>query len=53
MRVAAHRAEAPSAICVDLGAIFVSLELSSIKVVDHFAVAGRWREDVEAYGCWR
>ena len=28
MRVAAHRAEAPSAICVDLGAIFVSLELS-------------------------
>ncbi len=25
MRVAAHYAEAPSAICVDLGAIFVSL----------------------------
>jgi transposase len=31
MRVAAHRAEAPSAICVDLGAIFVSLELSRSK----------------------
>ena len=31
MRVAVHRAEAPSAICVDLGAIFVSLELSRSK----------------------
>ena len=31
MRVAAHRSEAPTAIRVDLGAIFVSLELSRSK----------------------
>ena len=42
MRVTAHQPEAPAAVHVDLGAIFVSLELSSIEVADHFAVARSW-----------
>jgi hypothetical protein len=50
MQTVADRPEAPTAIRTDLGAIFVSLELSDMA--DHVAVARRRREDVEASGAW-
>ena len=50
MPIVANQAQSPATIHTDLGAIFVSLELSSINLVDHVALA-RWRgEDVEAFG---
>ena len=52
MQSVADRPEAPTAIRTNLGAIFVSLELSPIDMADHFAVARRRREDVEASGAW-
>jgi len=44
MQVIADRPEAPSAIRSDLGAIFVSMELSRFKLADHVVVAGPRRE---------
>ena len=53
MPAAANLSDRPAAIRVDLGAIFVSMELSSIEVADHILVAERRGEDVEARGRWR
>ena len=46
MSIASQRSETPSAVRVDLGAIFISLELDSVEVADHLVVAGRRREAV-------
>src|ERR1700720_1107964 len=53
MQFAADRLEAPTAIRTDLGAIFISLELSPIELGGHVAFAGWRREDVEAHGAGR
>ena len=54
MPVAANQPEAPTAIHTDLGAIFVSLELSRSKWLITSLSPGRRREDVEAFGGgWR
>ena len=52
MQTVADRPEAPTAIRTDLGAIFVLVGTQSIDMADHFAVARRRREDVEASGAW-
>src|SRR6202022_1778629 len=52
MNITTDQPEAPTAIRTDLGAIFVSLELSRASWLITSLSAGRWREDVEACGAW-
>ncbi len=51
MQTGADRSEAPNAIRTDLGAIFVSWELSRSKMADHIAVAGRRRRRCRSTLC--
>ena len=46
MQIITDQPQAPTAIRTDLGAIFVSLELSRSTWLDYIAVAGRRRKDV-------
>jgi hypothetical protein len=52
MSLERHREES-NAIQTNLGAIFVSLELSRSTLADHIAVPGRRSEDVETRDAWR
>jgi transposase len=50
MHLTTNGFEDRTVIRADLGAIFVSLELSRSTLADHVPVAGCWGEDVEAFG---
>ena len=53
METAVDHFQAPTSIRTDLGAIFVSMELSRDQLVTHIPITGGRGENVEACGAQR